>query len=43
VREGYLSRAEAEPARWIVVDAAQSLEEVSGTLNAQLTRWLDHG
>jgi dTMP kinase len=42
VREGYLSRAKAEPARWIVVDAAKSLEEVSGTLNAQLTRWLDH-
>jgi dTMP kinase len=43
VREGYLSRAKAEPARWIVVDAAKSLEEVSSTLNAQLTRWLDHG
>jgi len=43
VREGYLSRAKAEPARWIVVDAAKSLEEVSSTLNAQLTRWLDDG
>lgn len=43
VREGYLSRAKEEPARWIVVDAAKSLEEVSSTLNAQLTRWLDHG
>jgi dTMP kinase len=43
VREGYLSRAKAEPARWIVVDAAKSLEEVNSTLNAQLTRWLDHG
>jgi dTMP kinase len=42
VREGYLSRAKEEPARWIVVDAAKSLEEVSSTLNAQLTRWLDH-
>lgn len=43
VREGYLSRAKAEPARWIVVDAAKSLEKVNSTLNAQLTRWLDHG
>lgn len=38
VRSTYLARAEAEPARYRLVDAAQSLADVQRSLNA----WLPH-
>jgi len=35
-REAYLARAEADPARWIVVDAAGSREDVQRRIRAAL-------
>ena len=41
VRSTYLKRAEAEPARYRLVDAAQSLENVQLQLDALLPELLD--
>jgi dTMP kinase len=41
VRATYRARAAAEPARYRVVDAAQSPEQVSGAAIRMLTDWLD--
>jgi dTMP kinase len=32
VRQGYLEMAQAEPKRWVIVDAGQSLEQVQAEL-----------
>lgn len=40
VRHGYLERAAAEPERFIVIDAGQSIDEVSELLIARLESWL---
>ncbi|MCC6455221.1 MAG: dTMP kinase [Caldilineaceae bacterium] len=36
VRLGYLALAEAEPDRWLVIDAAQSIEEIHGAILTRL-------
>jgi len=36
VREGYLKMAQAEPDRWLVVDATQSIRETQATIRARL-------
>lgn len=41
VRATYRARAAAEPARYRIVDAAQSPEQVSGVAVRMLTDWLD--
>ena len=41
VRQVYLDRANAEPDRWRVIDAAQPLDKVSGDLRAELDRLLE--
>ncbi|SDK15860.1 dTMP kinase [Microbulbifer yueqingensis] len=41
VREAYLARAEADPARYAVIDAAQALESVQRDLGEQLESLLD--
>ena len=41
VRAGYLARAAAEPARFVVVDAAQPAEAVVAAVLAALDAWLD--
>lgn len=43
VRGGYRDRAAANPARWRVIDASQSLDAVQQDLTEQLNAWLaDH-
>jgi len=41
VRAGYLARAAAEPARFVVVDAAQPADVVVAAVLAALDAWLD--
>ncbi|MCL6430794.1 MAG: dTMP kinase, partial [Anaerolineae bacterium] len=36
VREGYLAMAAAEPERWCVLDARQSVEEVQGAIRRRV-------
>lgn len=40
VRETFLELARREPERWIIVDAAQSIEDVHAEITAKLTDWL---
>lgn len=41
VRQGYLELAAADPERWIVVDAAGTVEEVGARVDAAVDAWLD--
>lgn len=41
VRQTYRTRAEAEPQRFLMVDAAQGLDAVQGDLTAALQIWLE--
>jgi dTMP kinase len=41
IRQGYLSRARAEPERFVVIDAGQELETVQGGIRHALGRLLD--
>jgi len=44
VRAGYLARAEAEPARFRIVDASRSLEDVRQDITQHIRKFLqDHG
>ena len=38
VRQGYLSLAQAEPERWILIDAGRTTEEVQSALRQAITR-----
>ena len=40
VRAGYLAMAAADPARWLVVDAGQRVEDVQGCLRARVAEML---
>jgi dTMP kinase len=40
VRQGYLERAQRDPKRWLLVDAAQPLQQVQAELSASLDQWL---
>ncbi len=40
VRRGYLAMVEEEPHRWVVVDAAQRVEEIQGQVRQVLDRFL---
>lgn len=40
VREAYLQRAKADPDRFMIIDAAQSVAQVSDELQSRLQRWL---
>lgn len=40
VREAYLNRAQANPSRYLVIDAAQDLLEVQAQLTSSLETWL---
>ena len=40
VRRGYLAMAEEEPQRWVVVDAAQRVEEIQQQVRQVLDRFL---
>jgi len=40
VRQGYLALAEAEPARWIVIDAARTKEEVQDAMRSAVMKRL---
>jgi len=40
VRRGYLARAQAEPQRWLIVDAAQSLPQVQADVARKLGEWM---
>ena len=42
VREGYLARAKEEPARWLIIDAAKTLDEVTTVIGQALNDWFDH-
>ena len=42
VRQGYLRQAEAEPARFMVIDASQPLSRVRGNIEEALTRLLSN-
>ena len=42
VREGYLSRAKEEPARWLIIDASKTLDEVTRVIKQTLNDWFDH-
>lgn len=42
VREGYLARAKEEPARWLIIDASKTLDEVNRVIKETLNDWLDH-
>lgn len=41
VRQGYLARAELDPARWRIIDAGQPLEGVQQVLSKTLSAWCD--
>ena len=41
VREGYLRLAEAEPERWLVIDATQSRKRIAGFIWERVSRLLD--
>mgnify|MGYP006300031025 CR=1 FL=1 len=41
VRAGYLALIEQEPARWVVIDAARSVEQVQQQIRAQVEARLD--
>jgi dTMP kinase len=41
VRHGYLEMAQAEPARWLVVDAAASVEEINQAICRRLEELLE--
>ncbi len=41
VRQAYLGRAAAEPARFRLIDAAQPAESVAAAVTGQLVSWLD--
>jgi len=43
VRVGYLTRAEAQPARYSIVDASQPLDAVQRDLRHLIDRWTSHG
>jgi dTMP kinase len=40
VRQGYLKMAEAEPNRWLVVDATQSIPDTQATIRTRLEHLL---
>jgi dTMP kinase len=40
VRQGYLRMAEADPDRWLAVDAAQSIPDTQAAIRARLERLL---
>ena len=42
VREGYLARAKEEPARWLIIDASKTLDEVARVIKQRLNDWFDH-
>ena len=42
VREGYLARAKEEPARWLIIDASKTLDEVNRVIKETLNDWFDH-
>ena len=42
VREGYLARAKEEPARWLIIDASKTLDEVTTVIGQTLNDWFDH-
>ncbi|MEL0314404.1 MAG: dTMP kinase [Halieaceae bacterium] len=42
VREGYLARAKEEPARWLIIDASKTLDEVTTVIGQALNDWFDH-
>lgn len=41
VRDGYLTLAEADPDRWVVVDAGGTVEEVGARVDAAVDAWFD--
>ena len=41
IRDAYLARATAQPARYHVIDAARSLSEVSDQVSGLLNRWVN--
>ena len=41
VRSGYLAMARAEPERWLIIDAAGSVDEVQQIVRAQLNRLIE--
>ncbi len=43
VRVGYLTRAEAQPARYSIVDASQPLDAVQRDLRHLIDQWTSHG
>lgn len=42
VREGYLARAKEEPARWLIIDASKTLDEVTTVIGQALNDWFDN-
>lgn len=42
VREGYLARAKEEPARWLIIDASKTLDEVTRVIKQTLNDWFDN-
>ena len=41
IRDAYLARATAQPARYHVIDAARPLSEVSDQVSGLLNRWVN--
>jgi dTMP kinase len=42
VRNGYLELAAADPARWVVIDADGTVDEVAARIEALVDPWLDN-
>ena len=41
VRDGYMALIAQEPERWVVIDAARSVEEVQGAIRVQVKARLE--